>query len=133
MYLNKYKFANVETADFQKSMEEASGKDLAWFFNQWIYKAGFPRIDVKQAYSAAGKKLTLTVTQVQKADSITPAVFILPMDVEIVTEGGAKTQTIKIDQRTQVFTLAVDGKPTGIHLDKNLKIPLKLVRIQPKV
>jgi aminopeptidase N len=130
-YLNKYKFSNVESPDFQKSMEEASGKDLSWFFNQWVYKGGFPRLNVKHVYSPATKKLTLTVTQIQRADSITPSAFVLPMEVEIVTAKVAKIEKIQIDKRTQVFTLAVDGKPSEINFDKDEKIPLKIVKLLP--
>lgn len=130
-YLNKYKFSNVESPDLQKSMEEASGKDLSWFFNQWVYKGGFPRLSVKHVYTPATKKLTLTVTQTQRADSITPSAFVLPMEVEIVTAKGAKTEKIQIDKRTQTFTLAVDAKPTQINFDKDEKILLKSVKLVP--
>lgn len=130
-YLNKYKFSNVESPDLQKSMEEASGKDLSWFFNQWVYKGGFPRLNVKHVYSPATKKLTLTVTQIQRADSITPAAFVLPMEIEIVTAKGTISEKIQITKRTQVFTLQVDGKPTAINFDKNEKIPLKIVKLLP--
>lgn len=131
LYLNKHKFANVESPDLKKAMEEASGKDLTWFFNQWVYKGGFPRLNVKQAYSPATKKLTLTVTQIQRADSITPAVFVLPMDVEIVAPGGSKNEKIQINKRTQIFTFQTNGKPTKINFDKDEKIPLKLVKLLP--
>lgn len=127
LYLTKHKFANVETIDLKNAMEEASGKDLTWFFEQWIYKAGFPRLNVRQVYNPTAKRLTLTISQVQKADSITPSAFILPMDVEILTAAGNSEEKIQINKRSQVFTFQVKGKPTKINFDKNEKIPLKLV------
>lgn len=130
-YLNKYKFANVESPDLQKSMEETSGKDLSWFFNQWVYKGGFPRLNVKHVFNPANKKLTLTVTQTQRPDSITPATFTLPMEVEIVTAKGTKNEKIQIVKRTQTFTFSVDGKPREINFDKDEKIPLKMVKLLP--
>ena len=36
-YSTKYFGKSVETADFQKSIEESSGIDLEDFFNEWIY------------------------------------------------------------------------------------------------
>lgn len=36
-YTRKYWGKSVETRDFQKEMEESSGKDLSAFFNQWVY------------------------------------------------------------------------------------------------
>ena len=44
-YVAKHKFQVVETDDFRKAMEEASGKDLKWFFDQWLYKAGPSRAE----------------------------------------------------------------------------------------
>lgn len=127
-YLNRHKFNSVVTADLQKVMEETYGKDLSWFFNQWIYKGGFPKLTVRQSYNAARKKLTLTFNQIQKIDSITPSAFILPMDVEIQTANGTKTEKIKIEKRTQIVTIQTDGKPTKITFDKDEKIPIKTLK-----
>lgn len=129
IYLNRHKFKNAVTDDLKKAMEEVSGKDLTWFFNQWIYKAGFPRLSIKQTYNPTKKRLTLAVTQTQKADSITPSAFILPMEVEIQTAKGIKTELIKIDKRTQSFNLQTDGKPTKVIFDKNEKIPIKIIKV----
>ena len=130
-YLNEHKFGNVESTDLKKAMETASGKDLTWFFNQWVYKGGYPKLSVKQVYNPTTKKLTLTVSQVQKVDTITPAAFILPMDVEIVTAKGTKTEQIQINKRVQTFLIQLEGKPTKTIFDKDLKIPIKSVKMLP--
>ena len=41
-YVAAHKSQVVDTDDFRKSMEAASGKDLKWFFDQWVHKAGHP-------------------------------------------------------------------------------------------
>lgn len=129
IYLNRHKFANVVTSDLKTAMEEASGKDLDWFFEQWVYKAGFPTLQIQRSYNAPKKTLTLTVSQTQKVDEITPEFFILPMEVEIKTAKGIKTEKIEINQRSQTFTIKTAGNPTKLTFDKNEKIPLKIVRI----
>ncbi len=131
IYLNRYKLQNVETADLQKAMEEVSNKDLNWFFKQWVYGAGYPKLNVKQTYNPTTKRLNLTVTQTQTVDKITPNAFILPMEVEIRTANGTKSEKIEIKKRVESFSIKVDGKPTKIALDKDEKIPLKSVKIQP--
>ncbi len=112
-------------------MEEASGEDLKWFFDQWVYSAGVPKLTVRQVYSPRTKTLKLTVTQTQKLDKIIPAAFILPMDLEIRTAKGERSESLNITKRTQVFPIKVNGKPLGLKLDKDLKIPLKSVKIEP--
>ncbi len=90
-------------------------------------------MDVKQVYNPKSKTLRLSVSQVQKVDGITPESFILPLEIEIKTTNGTKTEKLEIKNRMEIFSFKLNGKPTQIKLDKNEKIPLKTVRIQPLV
>ncbi|MDQ6787125.1 MAG: hypothetical protein M3033_09990 [Acidobacteriota bacterium] len=128
VYLNRHKFQNVETGDLQKAMEDASGMNLDWFFSQWVYGAGYPKLSVQHIYNPKTKTLSLTVTQMQKADGKTPSAFRLPMNVEITTPTGSTSQNIEIKKRTETFKLPTDGEPIKIILDKEEKIPLKSVK-----
>ncbi len=130
IYLNRHKFGNVESTDLQKVMEETSELKLDWFFRQWVYGAGYPKLNVKQSYNPKTKTLKLTVTQLQTADKITASAFILPMEVEITTTSGTKTEKIEIKKRVENFSFKVNTKPARIILDKEEKIPLKLVKYE---
>lgn len=90
-------------------------------------------MNVKQTYNPKTNILNLTVTQTQKMDKITPSAFILPMEIEIRTAKGAKTEKIEIKKRLETFSIKVDGRPTEVIFDKGEKIPLKLVKLQPLV
>jgi aminopeptidase N len=131
VYLNRHKFGNVESTDLRKAMEEASGQDLGWFFDQWVYGLGSPKIEVKQAFNAASRTLTLTVTQTQRQDKFTPLAFRLPLDVEVQTGRGVKTEKIELKKRVETFRLKVAGPPTKLEIDKDEKLPLKTVKILP--
>ena len=131
LYLNRHKFQNVESPDLQKAMEETSAMNLDWFFSQWVYGAGFPKLNVKQAYNPTTKTLSLTVTQTQKLDKTTPSAFILPLDVEITTAKGVKTEKIEVKKRLETFLIKLDGKPREVEIDKDLKIPIKSVKLLP--
>jgi aminopeptidase N len=129
VYLNRHKFDNVETTDLQKAMEEASGQNLSWFFDQWVYGVGIPRLDVKQTYSPRNKTLKLIVTQTQKLDKGVPEAFILPMNVEVKTARGVKSVKLDINKRNQEFSIKTDGPPTGLTFDKEYRVPLKTVKV----
>ena len=129
-YLNAHKFANAESSDLKKALEEASGKDLTVFFDQWVFKAGFPRMTIKQSYNPATKHLNLTVTQTQFGANI-PPVFVLPLEVEISTPNGIKNEILDINKRVQTFDYQLDGKPSKINFDKYEKVPLKLIKLLP--
>ncbi len=130
-YLNRHKFGSVETTDLIKAMEETSGQELDWFFDQWVYGTGYPKLDVKRVYSARKKTLTLTVTQTQKIDPLIPSAFKLPVDLEIKTAHGTTSQKINIAKRVQVFTIKVDAKPTATTFDPDGKLVLMTVKQRP--
>ena len=130
IYLNRHKFGNVETNDLKRAMEKASGMNLNWFFKQWVYGAGFPKLNVKQNYNPRTKILNLNISQVQKEDKTTASAFILLMEVEVTTATGTKTEKIEVKKRVENFSIKLDGKPTETILDKNEQIPLKLVKYE---
>lgn len=130
VYLNQHKFGSVESTDLKKAMEDASGQDLGWFFDQWVYGIGAPRLVVGQAYNPRTKMLKLTVTQTQKAEAGVPAAFRLPMDV---TVGDVAAKPILITKRVETFTIPAAAKPTAVVLDPAEKIMLKTVKMTPLV
>lgn len=131
IYLNRHKFGPVESTDLRKAMEEVSGQELSWFFDQWVYGAGAPSLSVKQAFSQRSKSLTLTVSQTQLTDTITPAVFRLPLTISYKVSGKKVVQQIDVNKRVQSFTFKLDGKPTDLEIDPDERIPLKKLKLKP--
>jgi len=131
-YLTRNRFANVESSDLEKVMEESSGQDLKWFFDQWVYGTGAPRLDIKQRYNVRSKTLTLTIDQMQKLDSLTPPAFRLPLDIIIRSADGSNNESLEITKRSQSFSFKSE-KPLELMIDPNLKIPLKRVRTRPLI
>ncbi len=128
-YLNKHKFANAGSEDLRAEMEAASGQDLAWFFDQWVYHSGAPRLAITSRYSAAKKAITVTITQTQKADALVPAAFRLPLQFEVDTASGEVNKDIEVTKRTETFTLKVKAKPTLVKLVPDFKTPAKTVKV----
>jgi aminopeptidase N len=133
LYLTRFQEACVTTDDFRKSMEEASGRDLKPFFDQWVFKVGHPEFQVRQAWDAAKKKLTLTVKQTQKVgplkfkDLVTERpVFRVPVDIEIETASGRKTHRIEIRDLEQTFSFDVDSEPLIVDFDRDGAVLKKL-------
>ncbi len=132
LYLNRFKFANVETSDLQKVFEETSGRDLDWFFKQWVYAEGYPTLKIARKYSPATKTLVLNVAQTHKADKDTPGAFILPLEVEIEAAGKSRIEKILVDKREQSFEFKLDAAPTATRFDKDSKIPLAVITATPR-
>jgi aminopeptidase N len=64
-YYRLYRDSSVVSVQFQQVMERASRQDLGWFFGQWLYQPGHPRLDVQWAADTSGPMVRLTVRQVQ--------------------------------------------------------------------
>ena len=88
----------VETDDFRKAMEAASGKDLKWFFDQWVYKAGHPELKVRWHYEDDDKTVRVRIEQTQKVDEQTP-LFRLPTTLEIAEDAGQHPDDPDRDRR----------------------------------
>ncbi|MBL8151677.1 MAG: DUF3458 domain-containing protein, partial [Blastocatellia bacterium] len=122
-YLKKHQYQSVGTDDFVVAIEEATGQNLEWFFDQWIYNMGHPEFEVSSSYDENSKKLTLRVKQTQKADSQrtwynSPEFFIVPMDIGITTASGEKIERIIIDAVEKEFTFDLDSKPLIVNFDR---------------
>ena len=66
IYLSKNALQAAEATQWRLAVEEATGKDWNWFFDQWYHRAGHPVLDIKYTYDDAAQKLMVTVSQVQK-------------------------------------------------------------------
>jgi aminopeptidase N len=116
-YVATHKFEVVETDDFRKAMEAASGKDLKWFFDQWVYKAGHPELKVRWHFEDADKTIRAQIQQTQSVDSQTP-LFRLPTNLEITEEAGkARAIPIVIDGASHEFVIPAPARPRMVQID----------------
>jgi aminopeptidase N len=116
-YVARNKFQVVDTDDFRKAMEEGSGKDLKWFFDQWLYKAGHPELKVRWHYEDADKTVRIKIEQTQKLDEQTP-LFRLPTTLEITEAAGSRRMIpIVLDGASQELIIPAAVKPRMVLID----------------
>jgi len=113
----KHKYGLAETSDFSRAVKETTGENLDWFFEQWVYLAGHPKLLVSKTWQRESNTLKLTISQTQKTEGIIP-IFRLPMDVEITTEEKTATYRIVADSETQDFFFTLPSKPLMVIVDK---------------
>ena len=68
---------NVVTPDLQRAIEDATGRNLDWFFDQWVYGAGHPTLTGSYAWDDKTSSAKLSLKQTQTGDKVTE-VFRLP-------------------------------------------------------
>src|SRR3569833_106008 len=82
LYLTKNAFKNAEAHQLRLAMEEASGLDLNWFFNQWYFGAGHPVLDISYKWDEIAKRESVYLSQNQEGQ-----VFRLPLAINIYVAG----------------------------------------------
>lgn len=126
----------VTTADLARAIEESSGQNLDWFFDQWIYKMGQPDLLVESKYNEKTHQVDIKVKQQQQADKTQPwfevaSVFRLPLEIAVTTPAGTKIFPVTINQREQEFHLPVANTPLFINFDRGDHILKNIVYVRP--
>ncbi|HTO73913.1 MAG TPA: M1 family aminopeptidase, partial [Gemmatimonadales bacterium] len=140
-YLSDHALGTATTDDFRQAMLAATGENLDWFIDQWMYQAGHPEFKVNATYDSLAGRLTVAVDQVQqdssKADSTglrftTPAVFRMPVSIRVGTAKGDVVRRFWLEHRSD--TLVIDGvqaPPTKVIFDDGNTILKTLDFAQP--
>ncbi len=119
-YLEKFKFDVADTEDFRKVVEEVTGKDFEWFFDQYVYNAGHPVLNINHRWNPEEKTLSISIKQTQPDDSWD--VYKLPIEVLIITDSGREVKkTIWIKEKQETFHIPLDEKPKRVCIDPDFK------------
>jgi aminopeptidase N len=114
----------VETIDVLRAIDKATGRNLAFLFDQYVYRGGHP--DYKVAYSWDSDsnlaKLTITQTQAQAGiHTLANDLFDLkiPIGFGYVKDGVAdiKVTKIRVYEKEQVLYFPLETKPDFISFD----------------
>lgn len=125
LYTEKNAFRSVETNDFKNAIEEATGYNLFWFFDQWIYKAGYPEFEVTSKWDKDSRKVILNIKQIQKLDSLT-GIFRVPLDIEVWVHGTPIIYCVMIEKKEEIFSFDAYQEPQLVIFDRGSKILKKI-------
>ncbi|MDX2057463.1 MAG: M1 family metallopeptidase, partial [Gemmatimonadales bacterium] len=122
-YYQRHFNANATTADFRRAMEEASGRELGWFFDQWLYRPGTLEIAGRWSYDARAKQVRIALDQVQTDGSQ----FVMPMEVAVHHRGQPVPvlHRVQLTAKANVFTIDAPDEPEDVRLDPNRWVLMK--------
>jgi len=111
-YLVTNKFKSAEAHQLRLAFEEVTGKDLNWFWNQWYFGAGQPKLNITYSYNANAKQAQVIVAQTQ-ADNL----FTLPVAIDVWNGKDRMRYNVWVKNKVDTFLFAAPVKPTFINFD----------------
>ncbi|HEY4111476.1 M1 family metallopeptidase [Puia sp.] len=113
LYLTTNKFKSAEAQQLRLAFEEVTGQDLNWYWNQWYYGSGHPKLKIDYVYDDAAGKVQVIVNQTQE----TGKMFRLPIAIDVYNGPTKERHKVWIEDKTDTFTFAYKSRPDLVNVD----------------
>jgi aminopeptidase N len=120
----------VETVDLLRAIEKATGRNLLFLFDQYVFRGGHPDYKVAYSWDADSQLAKVTVIQTQAKEGKNGSnseLFDLKIPIAFgytdqesgtVTDSKLKTFTVRVHEREQSFYFPLEKKPEFISFDR---------------
>jgi len=130
-YLERHALQSVVTEDLNAVIEEVTGRSFDRFFDQWVYHARYPELEVSYRWSQADKLAKLTVRQTQDVtDKV--LLFAFATKVRLKTKSAVVDREIEVDQKQHDFFFSLPEAPTVVRFDPQYGLLAKVKFDKPK-
>lgn len=111
-YLKTYEYGNAEAHQLRLAFEKVSGKDLNWFFNQWYFGSGHPKLTYTSNFEPVKKQVTVVISQSQDQP------FEFPLAIDVYDNGKPKRFNVWVDAKAKnTFTFDSSKTPDLININ----------------
>jgi aminopeptidase N len=111
-YATEHQLHSVETGDFRRSMEKATGRDLERFFYDWVERPGNPDLEVTTEYLPDDRQAKIVVKQTQAGEA-----YHFPLKVVLHTAGSAAPTVLEQQMTEKEVTLRIPLADSLIRVD----------------
>lgn len=118
LFYSEFAFKRANWADIRMTFEKASGKDLGWFFEQWVTRPGGPHLTAlgaKREKTDSAYEVRLAIKQ--KEDG-----FMLDLPVLIKTDKGDEWRNIRLEGPEGEFSLKTASRPESVEVDPEYQV-----------
>ncbi|MBK6901377.1 MAG: M1 family metallopeptidase [Saprospirales bacterium] len=116
-YLTQNAYTAVEAHDLRLAMEEVSGLDLNWFFDQWFFQEGHPILDIRYSYDESAEMVVVELEQTQVSEGM-PPIFEFPATFQIfLPDGTVREEKSWVRERIREFRFPAAQKPLLVLFD----------------
>ena len=115
-YLKDNVGSGGSAAAFQKTAAAIYGKELNWFFTEWLDTIGVPTLQSDYITSRTPDGFRVSGAIKQEQD-----LFRMPVEVSVVTRDGEHTKNFELVGKSTAFDISVFAMPSKVMVDpKNL-------------
>jgi len=123
-YLDRHAYGNVTTEDLRAVIEELSGRSYDQFFDQWVYHAHYPELDVNYSWDERTKLAKVSIKQTQKTgDNV--LVFNFPLTIRFKGKFGAVDRVAQVKDVDGEFNFPLESAPEIVRLDPEYTLLIK--------
>jgi aminopeptidase N len=126
-FLQTHAHGTVETIDLLRAIETATGRNLTFLFDQYVYRGGHPDYQVAYAWDGDSNIAKITVTQTQTENN-PKELFDLKIPIGFGTvppaekfgkpcQTALKIFTVRVHEREQSFYFPLAQKPDFVSFD----------------
>lgn len=99
---------------FQKLAEKQMGRELGWFFTEWIDTIGVPEFQTDYVVFKTGNGFRVSGTIRQDRD-----LFRMPVEIAVIGGGKEARKTIEVNGKSTSFDVVSTTQPERVVLDPN--------------
>ncbi len=123
---------NVVTHDLVEAIAEETGRNMDWFFDQWVYRPGHPKLKVNWSWDQQQKIASVTVKQQQDTEDGTP-IYRLPVTIDFKpARGRAQAFDVEVTETEQTFAFPLNARPEYCRFDPGARV-LKEIEFEKPV
>jgi aminopeptidase N len=135
LYLGRHRWGAVETVDFGRAIQDVTGVNYDWWFQQWIHGAGYPALEVSYTWKNEERLAEVVVKQTRPYEDGTVEEkhkpwFKLPLKVGFRVGGRFLTLPLHIEGQETRALYRLEHKPTLVLFDPAYECPAKTVKFQ---
>ena len=128
-YLTRHAYQNVQTEDLRAVIQELSGRSFDQFFDQWVYHAHHPELDVSYSWDQQTRLAKVTIKQTQQL-SAQVLLFDFPLTIRFRGAFGSVDKVIQVHAKEADFYFPFDSAPGGVRFDPDYTL-LGVIRFDP--
>ena len=120
-YLQRHQLGNVVTEDLNRVIEELSGRSFDRFFDQWIYHAHYPELEIRYNWDAVSSTARVSVRQAQTVTE-NVLLFEFPLAFRFKGKFGTQERVVTVKQREEDFYFLLESSPETFRVDPKLEL-----------